>query len=58
MEDLTLELEKTKELEKCYVHNIFITLLQQIICGKVLWVEKKSNLSGEFKLKPIITYQI
>ena len=41
MEYLTLELEKTKELEKCYVHNIFITLLQQIICGKLLWVGKK-----------------
>jgi len=30
-------------IEKSYIHNIFITLLQQIISDKLLWVinEKK-----------------
>ena len=34
--------------EKCYVHNIFTTFLQQIISGRLLLVvmsEQKSNLN-------------
>ena len=42
--------------EKCYVHNIFTTLSQQIINDRLLLIvmdEKKSNLSCRFKLEPI-----
>ena len=42
--------------EKCYIHNIFTTLSQQIINDRLLLVvmdEQKSNLSCRFKLEPI-----
>ena len=45
--------------EKCYVHNIFITFSQQILNGRLLLIvmgSQKSNLSCEFKLKPIVIY--
>ena len=46
---------------KCYVHNIFTTLSQQILSSKLLLVimgGKKSNLNCEFKLEPITTFHI
>ena len=46
---------------KCYVHNIFTTLSQQILNSKLLLVimgGKKSNLNCEFKLEPITTFHI
>ena len=39
----------------CYVHNIFITLSQQILSDKFLLIDKKSHFNDEFKLKSIIT---
>ena len=46
---------------KCYVNNIFTTLSQQIINGRLLLIViggEKSNLSGKFKLNPITTYHL
>ena len=48
-------------LEKCYVHNIFTTLSQQILSDRLLLAVisgQKSNFSGEFKLEPITTYHL
>ena len=47
--------------EKCYIHNIFITLSQQILNGRLLLIVmgwQKSNFSCKFKLKPIVTYYL
>ena len=44
--------------KKCYVHNIFTTISQQILSGSLLlavfgW--QKCNFSCRFKLEPITT---
>ena len=47
----------SSQKEKCYVHNIFTILSQQIINDKLLLVVmggQKSNLSCKFKLESII----
>ena len=47
--------------DKCYVHNIFIILSQQILSGRLLLVVmngQKSNLSYGFKLELIKTYHL
>ena len=47
----------SSQKEKCYVHNIFTILSQQIINDKLLLVVmggEKSNLSCKFKLESII----
>ena len=44
--------------KKCYVYNIFTTLSQQILDGRLLVViigGQKCNISSGFKLKPITT---
>ena len=46
-------------LEKYYVYNIFTTLSQKILNGRLLLIvmgRQKCNLSCEFKLKPITTF--
>ena len=47
--------------KKCYIHNIFITLLQQIINCRFLQIvisRQKSNFNNKFKLEPITTYNL
>ena len=51
----------SSQKEKCYVHNIFTILSQQIINDKLLLVVmggEKSNLSCKFKLEPIKIYHL
>ena len=48
-------------LNTIYIHNIFTTLLQQIIDDKLLHIiigRQKSNFNDRFKLEPITTYYL
>ena len=49
------------QYEKCYIYNIFIILIQQILSGRLLLTiicEQKNNFSDEFKLKSITSYYL
>ena len=49
------------QYEKCYIYNIFIILIQQILSGRLLLTiicEQKNNFSDESKLKSITSYNL
>ena len=44
-------------VDKCYIHNIVTTNLKWVFVISCYWWVK-NNLSGGFKLEPIITYHL